>query len=212
MKEQREEQLESELVEEQPTPLEDQVESPGQQDDSVSPKKKELSKARRIWRTFLIWLTLIALSFLAGVLSLNFIRYQPTLEDLTHSYQDVASLEKQVSDLSAQLNSAVEKADSLQGAETHRNFLQVQLDISNARLALANGDVSTARAALSGTTYGLESLVTEIEKVDAGLADSLPKRLSLVINGLEDNLNNAVVDLGLLAVDLQDLIKIIYDE
>ena len=212
MEEQREEQLESEPVEEQPAPLEERDESPVQQDDSVSPKKKELSKARRIWRTFLIWLTVIALSFLTGVLSLNFIRYQPTLEDLTQSYQDVARLEKQVSDLSAQLNSAVKKADSLQGAETHRNFLQVQLDISNARLALTNGDVSAARAALSGTTYGLESLVTEIEKVDAGLADSLPKRLSLVINGLEDNLNNAVVDLGLLAVDLQDLIKIIYDE
>ncbi|MFC2065079.1 hypothetical protein ACFLXB_08290 [Chloroflexota bacterium] len=206
-----EEQLESELVEEQPTTLEVQDEPPQKQDEPVSPKKKELGKARRIWRTFLVWLTVIALSFLVGVLTLNFVRLQPTIRELTQAYNDIASLETQVSDLSTQLISANDKADLLQDAETHRDFLQVQLDISLARLALANGDVTTAKAALIGTTARLEALAAEIEKVDAGLAESLPKRLSLVISGLEDNISNAAVDLGLLATDLQNLVIVIYE-
>jgi len=144
-------------------------------------------------------------------MTLNFVRLEPTIRELTQVYQDVASLETQGLDLSTQLIFAVDKADSLQEADTHRDFLQVQLDISKARLALANGDVSTARVALIGTTLRLEGLVTEIQRVDAGLAESLPKRLSLVISGLEDNLNNAAVDLGLLAADLQDVVTLIYD-
>jgi len=206
-------QMDNEKLEEQTdSTTEVQDEAPVQQETVVSPKKKELTKARRVWRSFLLWLTLIALSFLAGVLTLNYIRLQPTIKELTQAYQTIAGLEDQVSTLTSQLNLANTKADSLQGAETHRDFLQVQLDISSARLALANGDVSAARAALSTTTQRLEDLVPEIQKVDAGLAESLPKRLSLVVSGLEDNLPNASVDLGLLGSDLQDLVNIIYGQ
>ncbi|HKZ43652.1 MAG TPA: hypothetical protein VJZ78_01285 [Anaerolineales bacterium] len=189
--------LDNEKLEEQPNPAEVQ---------------KETSKARRVWRSILLWLTLIAVTFLAGVLMLNYTRLQPTTRELTQAFQTIAGLEEEVSTLSSQLTTANAKANSLQGVETHRDFLQVQLDISTARLALANGDVSAARSALAGTTQRLEDLVTEIQKVDAGLAESLPKRLSLIVSGLENNVPNASVDLGLLANDLQDLVNIIYGE
>jgi len=189
--------LDNEKLEEQPNPAEVQ---------------KETRKARRVWRSILLWLTLIAVTFLAGVLMLNYTRLQPTTRELTQAFQTIAGLEEEVSTLSSQLTTANAKANSLQGVETHRDFLQVQLDISTARLALANGDVSAARSALAGTTQRLEDLVTEIQKVDAGLAESLPKRLSLIVSGLENNVPNASVDLGLLANDLQDLVNIIYGE
>ena len=189
--------LDNEKLEEQPNPAEVQ---------------KETRKARRVWRSILLWLTLIAVTFLAGVLMLNYTRLQPTTRELTQAFQTIAGLEEEVSTLSSQLTTANAKANSLQGVETHRDFLQVQLDISTARLALANGDVSAARSSLAGTTQRLEDLVTEIQKVDADLAESLPKRLSLIVSGLENNVPNASVDLGLLANDLQDLVNIIYGE
>ena len=205
------EQMENETVEVQPDPKQEVQNEPAIQPEAEKPpKKKELSKARRVWRKFLLWFTLIAVVFLAGVLTLNYVRLQPTLRELTQAYQTIADLEGQVSDLTAQLAAAESTSDSLQGADAHREFLQVQLDISSARLALEKGDVEAAKGALSETTKRLQALIPEIKKVDAGLSDSLPQRLSLVLSGLDGNVDNAAVDLGLLADDLQNLVDTLY--
>ncbi|MFN2215437.1 MAG: hypothetical protein ACK2TS_00690 [Anaerolineales bacterium] len=207
------EQMENETVEVQPDPKQEVQNEPAVQPEAEKPpKKKELSKGRRVWRKFLLWLTLIAVVFLAGVLTLNYVRLQPTLRELTQAYQTIADLEGQVSDLTAQLAAAESTSDSLQGADAHREFLQVQLDISSARLALEKGDVEAAKGALSETTKRLQALIPEIKKVDAGLSDSLPQRLSLVLSGLDGNVDNAAVDLGLLADDLQNLVDTLFSK
>lgn len=207
------EQMENETVEVQPHPEQEVQNEPAVQPEAEKPpKKKELSKGRRVWRKFLLWLTLIAVVFLAGVLTLNYVRLQPTLRELTQAYQTIADLEGQVSDLTAQLAAAESTSDSLQGADAHREFLQVQLDISSARLALEKGDVEAAKGALSETTKRLQALIPEIKKVDAGLSDSLPQRLSLVLSGLDGNIDNASVDLGLLADDLQNLVDTLFSK
>lgn len=207
------EQMENETVEVQPDPKQEVQNEPAVQPEAEKPpKKKELSKGRRVWRKFLLWLTLIAVVFLAGVLTLNYVRLQPTLRELTQAYQTIADLEGQVSDLTAQLAAAESTSDSLQGADAHREFLQVQLDISSARLALEKGDVEAAKGALSETTKRLQALIPEIKKVDAGLSDSLPQRLSLVLSGLDGNIDNASVDLGLLADDLQNLVDTLFSK
>jgi hypothetical protein len=207
------EQMENETVEVQPDPKQEVHNEPAVQPEvEKPPKKKELSKGRRVWRKFLLWLTLIAVVFLAGVLTLNYVRLQPTLRELTQAYQTIADLEGQVSDLTAQLAAAESTSDSLQGADAHREFLQVQLDISSARLALEKGDVEAAKGALSETTKRLQALIPEIKKVDAGLSDSLPQRLSLVLSGLDGNIDNASVDLGLLADDLQNLVDTLFSK
>ena len=207
------EQMENETVEVQPDPEQEVQNEPAVQPEAEKPpKKKELSKGRRVWRKFLLWLTLIAVVFLAGVLTLNYVRLQPTLRELTQAYQTIADLEGQVSDLTAQLAAAESTSDSLQGADAHREFLQVQLDISSARLALEKGDVEAAKGALSETTKRLQALIPEIKKVDAGLSDSLPQRLSLVLSGLDGNIDNASVDLGLLADDLQNLVDTLFSK
>ncbi len=204
--------IENEQVDEIPPTSEVKDRPPEPQEVVDTPAKKEITRTRRIWRSFLIWLTVIAVSFLVGVLTLNYVRLRPTNADLMQANQSIVDLEEQISILESQLRNANQKADALQDADTHREFLQVQFDISTARLALANGDVASARASLAGTTQRLDKLLSEIQQADAGLAVSLPQRLSLVISGLEDNISNASVDLGLLAADLQDLVQIIFGE
>ena len=73
---------------------------------------------------------------------------------------------------------------------------------------MANAD----KGALTETTKRLQALIPEIKKVDAGLSDSLPQRLSLVLSGLDGNIDNASVDLGLLADDLQNLVDTLFSK
>jgi septal ring factor EnvC (AmiA/AmiB activator) len=92
--------------------------------------------------------------------------------------------------------------DELNTTTAHLTLVQVQVDVSNARLALSLNDVAGAKAALSNTQQRLEKLVPRIANFDASLAQSMPQRLNLIVSGLARDPETAKIDLELFSKDL----------
>jgi hypothetical protein len=92
--------------------------------------------------------------------------------------------------------------DELKTATGHLELLQVQVDVSNARMALALDDVEGAKAALSNTQQLLDNLLPRIAVYDPNLAQSMPQRLSLIVSGLDRDTETAKIDLELFTKDL----------
>jgi uncharacterized protein (DUF3084 family) len=200
---------ESTPVQPEPTSKPDPTPAP------VKPAKPQLGRFRRIWRTALIWLAVVAVAFLAGVLTFNFMRYKPLNETLTQTQGELMQANQNISELEAKLSAANNKVSALESdnqaiqseldtANTHLELLQVLVDVSNARLALADGDVPAAKTALQNTSQRLESLAPRIAVVDTNLAESMPQRLTLILSGLGSDVETAKVDLELLTGNLLD--------
>jgi hypothetical protein len=90
----------------------------------------------------------------------------------------------------------------LNTAEAHLTLLQVQVDVSNARLALSLNDVERAKAAINNTQERLDNLLPRIANFDISLAQSMPQRLGLIVSGLGRDPETAKIDLELFSLDL----------
>lgn len=189
----------------------------------TKPVKHQLGRIRRIWRTSLIWLAVVAVAFLAGVLIFNFLRYQPLNERLNQTQSELTQSNQDFSDLEAELAAASNKVTILENdnqvfqseldtATTHLELLQALVDINNARLALVDGDVLAAKASLENTSRTLEFLAPHIAEVDTNLAQSMPQRLALILAGLDSDIETAKVDLELLTGNLLDVEAALFDE
>jgi len=195
------------LPEEQIAP-EPQAASKPESEVQAAPAKAEktqLSRMRRFWRASLIWLAVVAIAFTAGVVTFNFLRYQPQVKELTQAYQTTTDLQNQVNSLTTKLNTATDRLVVLEDVQTHVELLQVLSDVNNARLALVNKDVTAAKAALAKTSQRLEDLAPKISVADASLTASLPQRLALILSGMDNDVETAKVDLELLAGNLLDI-------
>ncbi len=177
------------------------------------PVQPQMGRMQRFGRSLLIWLIVIVIAFLAGVLTFNFTLYQPlagtlkqTQGDLTKANQNLSQVTADVTAVNDQLTGI--KADNqamqskLEAATDHLALQQVLVEITNARLALANNDVQSAKTALQQTEQQLGDLTPRIAAVDAKLAESMPQRLALVLSELDSSVDTAKVDLELLAENL----------
>ncbi len=189
----------------------------------AKPAKAQLGRFHRFWRTSLIWLAVVAVAFLAGVLIFNFVRYQPLNEKFVQTQNELAQSNQNVSDLEAKLAAASDKVTALEndnqalqteldGANTHLKLLQVLVGVNNARLALVDEDVPAAKAALENTAQQLDSFTPRIAEVDVNLAESIPQRLTLILSGLESDIETAKVDLELLTGSLLDAEAVLFGE
>ncbi len=169
------------------------------------PEKQPLSRLRRFWRSSLIWLAVVAIAFTVGVVTFNFLRYQPQVKELTQAYETTTDLQNQVISLTAKLNTANDRLVVLEDAQTHLELMQVLVDVNNARLALVNKDIPAAKTALENTAQHLEDLAPRLSGADASLVTSLPQRLVLILSGLDGDVETAKVDLELLAGNLMDI-------
>ena len=189
----------------------------------AEPAKPQLGRFRRLWRTSLIWLAVVAVAFLAGVLIFNFVRYQPLNEMLVQTQNELAQSNQNTSNLEAKLAAASKKVIALENdnqalqselemVNTHIELLQVLVDVNNAHLALVADDVPAAKAALKNTAQKLDSLAPRIATVDVNLAQSMPQRLALILAGLDSDIETAKVDLELLTGNLLDVEAALFDE
>ncbi len=189
----------------------------------AKPAKPQLGRFRRLWRTSLIWLAVVAVAFLAGVLTFNFMRYQPLNELLKQTQTELTQSNQNTSNLEAKLATASNKVTTLENdnqalqseldtATTHLELLQALVDVNNARLALVDGDVLAAKASLENTSAKLEVLAPYIAEVDTNLAQSMPQRLALILAGLDSDIETAKVDLELLTGNLLDVEAALFDE
>jgi len=188
-----------------------------------APAKPQMGRLRRFWRATLIWLAVIAVAFLAGILTFNYMRYKPLNERLVQAQGELSQATQSISDLEAKLAVASDKVTALEhdnqalhseldAAQTHLELLQVLAQVNNARLALVDGDIPEAKAALENTSAQLEALAPRIAEVNPALAESMPQRLALILSGLEGDVETAKVDLELLTGNLLDAETALFGE
>jgi len=138
---------------------------------STKAEKTQPGRLQRFFRKVLIWLVILAIVFLAGIVTDHYLRFKPS-------------------------------QDELKTATAHLTLLQVQVDVSTARLALSLKDVEGAKAALFNTQQRLDNLLPRIAIFDPNLAKSMPQRLSLIVSGLKRDPETAKIDLELFTKDL----------
>lgn len=164
----------------------------------------------------LLWLLIIAISFLAGYLVNHFVRYQPlamaldeTQADLDQADEEIDDLTRENERLASEINSADEEITTLQedldAARANIKYFQILVDVNNARIHLFLEDIEAAQAALEDTQARLENLLPVIEEINPELAISLPRRLDLIVSGLERDPETGRIDLELFTKDLLEL-------
>lgn len=192
------------------------------------------AKARRLARNALMALGIILLIFFAGFLTDHFTRYQPMYDsqtaqvqtltaDLAESRQQIADLERKNESLSGSLTLAnariaVLETDNM-GLETDLDMAAMRIellhtlaDFNAAHIALANDDISGAKVALLNTQGRIDTLKPLIATVDAALAENMSSRFALVLSALETDPETARADLGLLAKNLLNVEKLLFDQ
>ena len=156
---------------------------------------KEPTRFQLFVRKALIWLGMIAGGFLAGFLTFYFVLYQPKADALDAAESEVLSLQSQVASLTS-------RVDALQGADQHRALLAALVDAYDARLAMSQEDLVSAKSALADISDPLDEVLPAIKDFDSGLADVLPQRISLIRTNLDRDLETAMADCDQLIKDL----------
>jgi hypothetical protein len=194
-----------------PAPGKDDVKKPKEKAEKKPPTRFQLGL-----RKGLIGLGIVALIFLAGLLTDHFVRYKPLADTLDTTRTDLEEANQAVSDLEAEnerlvsSNQAAQEAiealeDELSGVRANALFYQVLVDVNAARIALFMEDIEGAQGTLVDTQDNLEALLPAIEDVDPDLALSLPRRLELIVSGLERDPETGLIDLELFTKDLLEL-------
>jgi len=208
------ESVEAEEYDQEKLELEQDQENLELEEEQEAPSEKEPpSKFVRILRKGLIGLGVAAALFLAGFLTDHFVRYVPLSEELESTRAELEQTQEEVSDLQDEndrLESANQAAENeienleeeLTAAQANLLFYQVLVNVNSARVELFLEDIESAQMALVNTQDNLEDLIPFIEEVNPELALSLPRRLDLIIAGLERDPETARIDLQLLTKDL----------
>ncbi len=199
----------------------------GKSDQEIKPDEKEKkappSRTKKFLRQALIWLTVIAIAFLAGFLIDYFLRYRPlsdamldTQAELEETNQELSDLGSEVDQLTTRIQEAEDDVASMQEelalATARLKYYQVLVDVNSARIGLFLEEPEVAEAALVDTQQRLDDLLPYVIEVDTELALSLPRRLELIIAGLERDPETARIDLELFTKDLLELEPLLFDE
>jgi cell division protein FtsB len=208
----------------QSQPEELEISQPEQETTAeTKPKKEPPSRFMRFLRKALIVLAVVAIIFFAGFLTDHFTRYRPlsdeldqTRAELEQAKLDLGGLEEENDSLTnanqAANNEIAEMKDELTAARANLLFYQVMVDVNTAQLELFLENIEGAKAALADSEGNLEELSPYINEVDPELALSLPRRLELIISGLERDPETARIDLELLTKDLLELEPLLVGE
>lgn len=190
-----------------------------QMPDQPAPEieKPPPSRMKRFFRKALIWLVVLAIVFLAGAVTDHFLRYKPLSEDMVETQtaldqanQDLSGLQALKTEIQEVNDEITSLQDELETTTAHLQLFQVLVDVSNARIALFLDDVEGSQAALVGTQQQLEDLLPFIAEVDADLALSLPRRLDLIVSGLERDTETGIIDLELFTKDLLEIEALVF--
>jgi len=177
---------------------------------------KEPGKLNLFLKKLLRWSTGIATVFVLGIAAAWFVRVRPLQSQLTDTsasleaaQQEVETLQDSVSDLQEQRDSLESEKrnleDLLTTAVADQRILQALADVSAARVALAEDDVVTAKAALSGTEEKLQSLLDILPSDVGETVQGMISRLTLVLDEIDEDVFAAENDLEVLWTNLQAL-------
>lgn len=157
------------------------------------------SRLAAMLRSLLRWGTAVLIVFALGAIATLYIRVRPLASE-------VDEFQAQADQLSSELSSAQSELDRLrpleadfEEAQLRLDLLRILLDVTSARLALAEEDALTARFSLSGTEDALQSLSSKLTGNQASDLEAMQSRLRLVLDELEDDQFAARSDLEVIA-------------
>ena len=172
-------------------------------EEALAPNKTKGGRFKNAVRKGLIWLLVFALVYLAGVVTIYLLEFQPTKDALEQTQQDLDQANQQITDLQVELDQAYVDL-------SYNAYLQVVADVYGARLALIDEDTSSAKIFLSDAEQNLESILPDVSAFDQALANSLLQRLDLVVNNIDSDIERALQDAEILSEDLSKVYVGIY--
>ncbi len=196
-------------------PPESIPEEEGEQPKIVEPEvvePEQESKARRFFRQVLRWVLGVLIVFGLGCLAAIFALYRPEVQ----KYQQVNG---QLNEAKGQIATLESRIDELQPMETkneallaaqdeyelHIAVLDARVDVTNARLALAEDDIAQAQLALKNTGETLARIKALLPAAQGDVLTTMENRLELALSEIEDDPYAADSDLDVLATNLLQL-------
>jgi hypothetical protein len=178
----------------------------------VAPKPDEPKPPSKIgifFRKALRWTTGLIFVFGLGVVTAWFVRVQPQdlqIDDLNDRIQAAeATAEELESQVSTLLPLAVENESilaELSETQLHVDVMRVLVDVTSAEIALMKDDLVTAKASLTGTETRLELIHANLEGEEQQAIEGIQTRLTLVLEGIEEDTETALGDLDVLTNNL----------
>lgn len=185
-----------------PEPMEDALGETEQQ--------KEPTKFQLFMRKALTWLGIGAVVFLAGFATFYFTLYQPKVDALEQTEAQLTQANDDIQALESELADAQSEAEALAEADAHQALTSVMVNLYAARLALVEEDTVAAKSALNTTAATLSEITDLIAGFDAGLAETLPQRLNLVITNIDRDPETAISDCDQMLKDLSQAESVLF--
>lgn len=176
-------------------------------------------RVAQILRRGLQWITAGGVIFLVGVLVVFFARVRPQADQikalqrtLDETRSEVESLQSRIEQLEP-LETEIELLeDELSVKDRHLDLLAVLVDVNNAQLGLVKGEPAAAAAALEMTDDRLRSLQKGLDDPEEQTVQGMRDRLRLVLQEIETDEFAAQNDLEILANNLVDLERALFDD
>ena len=200
-----EQEIQKEVPEVEAAEVEEPVMEPKQEilDDDEIPSVPV--KPKRRLRRFLFWMLYITGVFALGLVAMWFLRVGLLSTELDKTRVEIESLESELEDLRPMQAENEQLSDALETSESHLQLLSVLVNVTSAKLALAQEDMIAAKAALAGTRDSLLELEERLSAEDAETVRGLIDRLELVQGEVDTDEFAASRDLEILANTLLSL-------
>ena len=200
-----EQEIQKEVPEVEAAEVEEPVMEPKQEilDDDEIPSVPV--KPKRRLRRFLFWMLYITGVFALGLVAMWFLRVGPLSTELDKTRVEIESLESELEDLRPMKAENEQLSDALETSESHLQLLSVLVNVTSAKLALAQEDMIAAKAALAGTRDSLLELEERLSAEDAETVRGLIDRLELVQGEVDTDEFAASRDLEILVNTLLSL-------
>lgn len=191
---------------------------------------KEESRSRRFFRKFIRWTVGLLIVFSIGFLTALFAIYNPKVDELDQSKNNlsdagttiseledqIAGLQDQIAGLNGQIDTLNQQITDLEtqnqellaqqdGFNLHIALLKARTDVVSAQVELYEGNPAQARVLLESTSQTLTLIETLLPDDLKDVIAPLQNRLELAIGEIDENPETAIADLNILAGDLLEI-------
>ena len=166
---------------------------------------KEPGKFALFFRKLLRWATGTLAVFTLGIVLMWIVQVRPRTIEMRELESQLRSANQEIDALAGELdilkevdaeNAALEA--TLDETLTHLSLLSVLVDVSIAQLALNDGNLEMAQAALVETNSKLELLATDLDSNHQDAVEAMQERLSLALGEINEDAFAARSDLEVL--------------
>lgn len=201
---------------------------PDNNKEEVPPEEE--SRRRRFFRKFFRWTVGLLVVFGLGFLAAIFMIYNPKVDELDQSKNNlndagatISELEEQIDSLQGQIDGLNKQIDTLSqtitdletqnqeltaqhdGFNLHIALLRARTDVVSAQVELYADNPAQARVLLESTNETLALIESLLPDDLKDVVSPLQNRLELAIGEIDNDPETAIADLGILAGDLLEI-------